>query len=140
MKPTLLVVLLLLALSLTATRASNQVVTDAGDSGGPNQLRAKIAAAQSSGGGAITFTTGTATIVLMNGALPSITTNTVIDGGNKITISGNNASQIFSVDNGATLTLNNITIFRKLAHCHCNDFNASLFHRRRTVLLPLPIL
>ena len=112
MKRTFLVVLLLFASSLTATRASNQVVTDTGDSGGPNQLRAKIATAQSSGGGAITFTTGTATIVLMNGALPSITTNTVIDGGNKITISGNNAFQIFSVNNGATLTLNNITISR----------------------------
>jgi mono/diheme cytochrome c family protein len=41
--------------------ASDQVVSDAGDSGAGNQLRAKIVAAQTTGGGKITFSTGLAT-------------------------------------------------------------------------------
>src|SRR5437660_1840185 len=115
MKRTLVVALLfLIALawltSVPVARASDQVVTDAGDTGGANQLRAKLAAAQSSGGGTITFTTGVATIVLVGGVLPPITTNTIVEGGNVITVSGNNASSVFSVNPGATLTLTNITI------------------------------
>ncbi|TMC47390.1 MAG: hypothetical protein E6J26_11400, partial [Chloroflexi bacterium] len=48
-------------LPLSETRlasAANQVVSDCGDSGGVNQLRAKLSAAQSSGGGTLTFTCG----------------------------------------------------------------------------------
>lgn len=105
-----------LALALFAfapsIHAANQVVTDFGDNGGANQLRAKLAALQSSGGGALTFGPGTATIVLANGVLPAITKNTTIDGASRITISGGNASSILSVGSGATLTLKNITITR----------------------------
>jgi hypothetical protein len=69
--------------------AANQVVSDCGDTGGANQLRAKINASQSSGGGAITFTCGLSTIVLTS-VLPSInTTETTIDGGGNIILSGN---------------------------------------------------
>ena len=90
--------------------ATDQVVSDAGDNGGPNQLRAKLAALQSSGGGTLTFTTGAATVVLLQGSLPAITTNSTISGGGNITISGNNASRVFVIGGGATLTLQNITI------------------------------
>ena len=104
----------LIALALFASaplvRAVDQVVTDSGDDGGLNQLRAKLAALRSSGGGTLTFSIGTATIVLTGGVLPNITTNATIDGGNVITLSGNNASPVFVVDGGATLTLNNITV------------------------------
>ena len=108
------VLLFLIALawliSVRVAGASDQVVTDSGDSGGPNQLRAKLAALQSGGGGTLTFSIGTATIVLQNGALPAITTNVTMDGGGNVTISGANTSLILSVNSGATLTLNNITI------------------------------
>jgi hypothetical protein len=103
----------LLALAASA-QATDQVVTDPGDNGGPNQLRSKIAAAQSSGGGTITFAVGTATIVLAGGILPTITSNITIDGGNIVTLSGNNATPAFQMISGATLTLNNLTITKCL--------------------------
>ena len=89
--------------------AGNQVVGDCGDNGGANQLRAKLNAAQSSGGGTLTFTCGP-TIVLDGTALPNITTNITINGANAITLSGNHASRLFYVNPGATLTLNDLTI------------------------------
>jgi predicted outer membrane repeat protein len=93
-------------------RAANQVVSDCGDNGGTNQLRRKINDAQNGdGGGTITFTCGPS-ITLLQGVLPTITTNITIDGGNAITISGNNASRVFLINPGATLTLNNIMITR----------------------------
>src|SRR5437868_6935271 len=79
-------------------QAADQVVSDCADNGGASQLRAKLAAAQGSGGGTITFTCGPATIVLQNGVLPTITTNTTVNGGGSITISGNNATRIFNVN------------------------------------------
>src|SRR5437588_6342990 len=85
--------------------AADQVVSDCGDSGGANQLRAKLTAAQSSGGGTITFTCEPM-VVLSGSVLPAVTTNLTINGGNTITLSGNNASPVFYVNNGATLTLN----------------------------------
>ncbi len=110
----LVTVLSLFAIALSTfagiAHAADQVVSDCGDNGGANQLRAKLNAAQSSGGGTITFTCGPATIVLTAGTLPSITTNTAVNGGGTITISGNNAVRVFVVNSGATLTLNNITI------------------------------
>src|SRR5947209_10516563 len=104
-----LVSTLMLSALVASAQAANQVVTDSGDNGGPNQLRAKLTAAQSSGGGTISFTTGAATIVL-GGILPAITTSITIDGGNVVTISGANTYSILSVNSGATLTLNNLTI------------------------------
>src|SRR5437588_7915509 len=98
------------ALFASAARATDQVVTDSADNGGPNQLRAKLAALQSSGGGALTFNVGNTTIVLINGVLPAITTTVVIDGGGIVTVSGNNASPVFQINASGTLTLNNITI------------------------------
>src|SRR5438105_3280404 len=103
----LLLLLILFALTSPAC-ASDQVVTDFGDNGGTNQLRAKLTALQNSGGGTLTFAGGTATIVLVNGVLPTITRNTIIDGDNRVTISGNHATHIFYVN--GVLTLTNITI------------------------------
>ena len=97
-------------LPLSILKATDQVVTDPGDNGGANQLRAKITAAQNSGGGTITFTTGPANIVLANGVLPPITSNVSLEGGNIITLNGNNATFLFQVNAGGTLTLNHLTI------------------------------
>jgi hypothetical protein len=99
--------LLLIAPALYAT---DQVVTDPGDNGASNQIRAKLAALQSTGGGRLSFDVGFATIVLTQGVLANITTNCIIDGGDAVTVSGNDASRVFIVNAGATLTLNNITI------------------------------
>src|SRR5438132_14224138 len=99
-----------LLLSGAIAQAADQVVTDPGDNGGPNQLRAKLAALQSSGGGALTFSVGNTTIVLINGVLPAITTTVVIDGGGIVTVSGNNASPVFQINASGILTLNSITI------------------------------
>lgn len=96
--------------------AADQVVSDCGDSGKDNQFRAKLSAALSSGGGAITFTCGPATIVLTQGLLPDINANLTIEGGGKITLSGNDAMRLFVVQSGATLTLNNIIITKGKAN------------------------
>jgi hypothetical protein len=110
----LLMALALLALAEShSAYAANQVVSDCGDNGGANQLRAKTTAANSTGGGTISFTCGP-TIVLNGSALPTITSNISIDGGNAISLSGNSASRVFVVNGGATLTLNNITITKGL--------------------------
>ena len=102
-----LAVLLLLDASVFA---ADQVVTANGDSGGANQLRAKLAALQSSGGGTLTFNIGTATIVLTQGPLPAITTTATIDGGGNITLNASSASSILSVAAGASLTLKNLSL------------------------------
>ena len=104
---TLLLAVVVLFTGAEVVSAANQVVSDCGDNGGANQLRAKIDAAQSSGGGTITFTCGPF-ITLLGGELPTIYTNVTINGG-AITISGNNASRHFVVEDG-TLTLNNMTL------------------------------
>ena len=52
----------------------------------------------------------------LNGSvLPAITTNITINGGNSITLSGNNASRVFYVNAGGTLTLNNLTVTKGYA-------------------------
>jgi hypothetical protein len=111
----LISMLALLALVASA-QATDQVVTDPADNGGPNQLRSKITAAQSTEGGTITFNVGTATIVL-NQILPTITSNITIDGGSVVTISGNDTTSAFQLTSGAALTLNNLTI------TNCANFN-----------------
>jgi hypothetical protein len=72
-------------------------VTDPGDNGGPNQLRAKPAVLQSSGGGILKFSIGTARTLFGSGFTPSISANTIIDGSGKATISNNDARQILGV-------------------------------------------
>ena len=90
-------------------RAADQIVTDFGDSGGPNQLRAKINAAQATGGGTISFA-GSGTVILSGAQLPNITAEVTIDGGpSGVTISGGNGSRIMFVAAGSKLTLRNLT-------------------------------
>ena len=63
------------------------------------------------GGGTVTFNCGgvgaAATITVSS--VKTIAANTTIDGAGKITLSGGNARRIFTVNSGATLTLNNLT-------------------------------
>jgi predicted outer membrane repeat protein len=94
--------------------AENQVVNDCGDSGLPTQLRFKLQIAQELDNITITFTCATP-IVLIDGVLPSIYLNVTIDGGNTITLSGNNASRLFEVESGGNLTLKGITLTKGYA-------------------------
>jgi sugar lactone lactonase YvrE len=59
-------------------------------------------------GGSITFNCGTTLIDLSS--TKTINANTTIDGGGKITLSGQDARQLFIVNPGATLTLRNIVL------------------------------
>ena len=89
--------------------AANEIVTDCSNE---TQLRTKLTAMQNSSGGTLTFSCGTAIIVLTAGPLPTITKNTIVDGGGKITLSGGNSSRLFYVNGGAALTLKNLTVTR----------------------------
>jgi len=60
------------------------------------------------GGGTITFDCGVAQIDLST--FKAISVNTVIDGQGRITLSGRNANQLFSVDAAISLDLRNITL------------------------------
>src|ERR1051326_428204 len=110
----------LLAFSDLAT-ATDQVVNDLGDTGGPQQLRAKLSDCLSSGGGTITFSAaGTVFLNPPAGPLPAISganpISVTVDGGNKIVINGGDATRIFNVSTGATLTLRNLTISHAFAN------------------------
>lgn len=102
---------LALLISAPMARAADQVVTNAGDNGSAGQLRAKLTAAQSSGGGIVTFDIGTATITLAS-TLPNITASVTIDGGSNVTISGAGGVRPFVIDSGGTLKLQNLVVER----------------------------
>ncbi len=86
--------------------AANAIVTNCSND---SQLRSSLTTMQSNGGGTLTFNCGTATILLTS-ALPNISTHTIVDGGNKITLSGGNNYRIFVVDSGAVLTVQSIVL------------------------------
>jgi hypothetical protein len=91
-------------------------VTSAADSG-PGSLRSEIALAQS--GDTITFDPGLAgqTITLTSGEL-AITKSLDIEGpgADQLTISGDNASRVFDINSGATVTIAGMTITDGLAN------------------------
>lgn len=86
--------------------ADNQVVTDCSSDA---DLRAKLTTMQGSGGGTLTFQCAPVLIRVTSG-LPPISTNTIIDGGNKITLDGENGVQFFYVYSTGVLTLQNIVL------------------------------
>lgn len=78
--------------------------------GTPGSCTRAELAARVSGGGTVTFNCGAAPhIIVFDGQL-SIDSDVVIDGGNKITLSGGNARRLFRVDAAAKFTLRNIVI------------------------------
>jgi hypothetical protein len=105
MKPFVLALgaLSLLALTLLSGRTPVQATGEVTDCSNDSDLVAKVGA-----GGSVTFNCGTATIVL-SGAIV-VTTDTTIDGGGTITLSGGNANRLFFVNDGATLTLKNFVL------------------------------
>jgi Right handed beta helix region len=63
-----------------------------------------------SGGGAVTFRCGSAAKTILIGSEKIISANTVIDGGNLVTISGGNSKRLFNVKPGIHFTVNNLTL------------------------------
>jgi hypothetical protein len=94
---------------------ADQVVSDLGDSGGANQLRARMNACIAGGGGTITFSVA-GTVVLTADLLPLINSTgnaqiaVTIDGGSGVTISGNDIYRIFYIGPQGLLRLRNLTV------------------------------
>lgn len=92
------------ALVLTVTNCNNQT-----------ELRAKIVELQEQFGGTLNFNCGTKTIVL-SAPLPLIDYPTTIDGGNKITLNGQDNVRLVQVSPTGNLTLKNIVLEHGLAN------------------------
>lgn len=108
---------LLLAVSILGLfRASAVYAADAIVTNCSNDLALKSALGnvQNSGGGKLTFDCGTTTINLSS-QIADIVTPVVIDGGNKITLSGLSGVRPFHVPNAGYLTLKNIILERGYA-------------------------
>jgi len=96
----------LLAFAFTPSPAAAGGVVGTGSAGSCTEAALKAAVA---GGGTVTFNCGSsATITLTNDVV--VSTNTVIDGGSRITISGNNVTRVFRTDNYVSFTVQNLTI------------------------------
>jgi uncharacterized repeat protein (TIGR01451 family) len=66
------------------------------------------------GGGSVTFNCGPAPAAIIVSATKTPTGTTTVDGGGLITLSGGNGVQVFKVNAGRTLILNNLTVTRGL--------------------------
>lgn len=78
-----------------------------------NELRQDLFSIQQTGGGTLTFNCGAATITI-TGQLPSILTDTTIDGGGLITLTGADQTSILNVYDTGALTLKNIQILHAM--------------------------
>lgn len=88
-------------LAYAADQVVNNCATDA-------ELRADLTTMQSTNGGTLMFSCqGT---ISVSSQLPDITTNTTIDGGNKVILDGLDAARLFKVNNNGFLKLKNIDL------------------------------
>ena len=103
----LLLVLGLLLFASSATAAPTDTVVGDGTAAScdGNELEAAVTA-----GGLVTFACGGPHTILANTMVVPAGTTTVLDGAGIITISGEDLRQIFIISEGASLTLNNITL------------------------------
>ncbi len=86
--------------------APNATVTNCSND---TDLRIQLTSLQAAGGGTLNFNCGTTTIVLTN-ILPDIEKTTVIDGGDKIILSGNDTVPILHIRTDVAATLKNIVL------------------------------
>ena len=98
--PLFLAMGLIMTLLWSASAGAGGVVTNCSDD---SQFSSLLA-----GGGIVTFNCGTALINLSS--TQTISSNTTIDGGGQITLSGQNARRLFIVGSGALLTLRNVVL------------------------------
>jgi hypothetical protein len=101
---------------IAATTANSQPIVYAAPDGGvvgngtPASCTQAAFDAKLSGGGTIDFNCGGSPVTIVLTSTKTITANTTIDGGGKITLSGGDTTKLFWVNAGVRLTLNNITI------------------------------
>lgn len=102
----LLVLLLIAALLLAAKTAKGAGVVGSGTPASCTEAALDTAL---SGGGSVSFNCGgSATITLTSEK--TISVDTTLDGGGQITLSGGGSTRLFNLQNGAALTLQNITL------------------------------
>src|SRR5262245_49995649 len=97
-----------LTLGSTLPRAADALDQVVSDCRNDIELRADLMTLQGVGG-QLSFNCGSATIVVM-AQLPNIDSNTTIDGGGHITLTGLSAVRLFKVSGIGTLTLKNIVL------------------------------
>jgi predicted outer membrane repeat protein len=85
--------------------ADQQVINCANDT----ELRSDLAAMQGGGGGG-TLTFACQMTITISSQLPEITTNTIIDGENKVALTGLGSTRLLGVGSMGILTLRNITL------------------------------
>lgn len=90
-----------------------------------------------SGGGTLTFNCGgvgaSATITLSS--TKTISTNTTIDGGGKITLRGGNARRLFSVRSGVDFTVSNITLTQGRDYEGATLYNEGTVHLTNSTIM-----
>ncbi len=102
----LLVLLLILAMLLATKSAKGAGTVGSGTPGSCTEAALNVAL---SGGGSISFNCGGSLTITLT-SQKTINNNTTIDGGGQITLSGGNSTRLFNLQNGANLTLQNITL------------------------------
>ena len=102
----LLVVLLVLALLLMAEPAQGAGVVG---SGTPASCTEAALTAALAGGGSVSFNCGGSHTITLTSE-KTVNNSTTIDGGGQITLNGGGSTRLFNLQNGASLTLQNITL------------------------------
>lgn len=103
------------AVTMNTTQTANAefvdlcLVTDAGDTGLPGQLRQVLTDAMTNGCSTITFASAVTTITVASQLTPPAMMLT-IDGGSGVTISGGNTTGVFQILAGANVTFTGLTI------------------------------
>ncbi|GIK56224.1 MAG: calcium-binding protein [Chloroflexi bacterium] len=99
-------------------------------SGSPGSCTQSALAAALNGGGLVTFNCGGAHTMTLTGQ-QTITVNTTIDGAGLITLSGGGSTRIFNIQNGATVTIRNLTI----ANGYSSEDGGGIYAERLSTLI-----
>ncbi|MCL4262184.1 MAG: right-handed parallel beta-helix repeat-containing protein [Anaerolineae bacterium] len=98
--------------------------------GSPGSCTQSALATALNGGGLVTFNCGGVHTITLTGQ-QTITANTTIDGGGLITLSGGGSTRVFNIQNGATVTIRNLTI----ANGYSNQDGGGIFAERLSTLI-----
>ncbi len=125
MKTKILILCILLLLAVKPARGAGVV-----GNGSPGSCTQAALATALNGGGLVTFNCGGAHTITLT-SQQTITANTTIDGGGLITLSGGGATRVFNIQNGATVTLRNLTI----ANGHSSADGGGIYAERLSTLI-----